>query len=155
MKIAFACDHRGIKLKLFLIDYLRRKKHKIYDFGTHTPESCDYPDYIYPAAKAVSEKKVDRGIVLCFTGIGASITANKVKGVRAALVDSVAKARFSRKHNNSNVLALSAGFIDKNLAKRIVSVWLKTEFEGGRHLRRIKKIEAIEQQEGSSNVSRT
>ncbi|UCG35065.1 MAG: ribose 5-phosphate isomerase B [Candidatus Omnitrophota bacterium] len=147
MKIALAADHRGFKLKNFLTEFLKAKGHEVMDFGTHSSEPCDYPDYVYPAAVAVREKKADRAIAICYTGIGSSIVANKVRGVRAALVHDVKSTRLTRKHNNSNVLVLAADGLKEESVKRLVSTWLKTEFEGGRHLRRIKKIQEIEEKE--------
>lgn len=143
--IAFASDHRGVKLKEELIKYLTKKGYKIKDFGTYSEDSCDYPDYIYPAVKSVQEGAFQRAIVLCYTGIGSAIIANKVKGIRAALVDKITTARLSRRHNDSNVLVLPAGFLKPDLAKRIVGVWLVTEFDGGRHARRLNKIHKVEE----------
>ena len=115
------------------------------DFGTHTPASCDYPDMIAPAAEAVASGECERGIVLCTTGIGASITANKDRGVRCALLSDVLTARMTRLHNDTNVMALGAGIVGKNLAMEIVDVWLGTEFSGEeRHQRRIDKMMALE-----------
>jgi len=147
MKIAFASDHRGFKLKGILADFLKSKGHTIIDFGTYSCDTCDYPDYIYPASLAVKEKKADRAIVICYTGIGSSIAANKVRGIRAALVSDVKSAVLSRQHNNSNVLVLATYALKIEQAKRIVLAWLKAEFEGGRHLRRINKIQEIEEKE--------
>jgi len=112
----------------------------VQDFGTYTKDSCDYPDVIYPAARALGIKKVDRAILICYTGIGTSIVANKVKGVRAALVYSIKSVKLSRKHNNSNALVLPAHLFKINYMKKLVSVWLNTEFEGGRHQKRIDMI---------------
>ena len=147
MRIAVGCDHRGFKLKNTLSDYLKSRGHTVIDFGTFAPESCDYPDYIYPAALSVRNKKADRAIVICWTGIGSSIVANKVKGIRAALVFNIKMAVYSRRHNNSNVLVLGAGFIKSDYAKRMVARWLNTEFEGGRHSRRLRKVQKIEEKE--------
>jgi len=147
MKIALASDHRGFKLKNILEGFLKEKGYQVIDFGTHSSSPCDYPDYVYPACCAVKEKKVDRAIAICFTGIGSCIVANKVKGVRAALVFNLKMARLSRKHNQSNVLVLGAGFLKIEEVKKIVMRWLKEEFEAGRHLRRIRKIKKIEERE--------
>jgi ribose 5-phosphate isomerase B len=147
MKIAVASDHRGFKLKNCLIDYLKQKGHAATDFGTYSDEPCDYPDYIYPASKAVRDKKCERAILICYSGVGSAITANKVKGIRAALVSDTKSAVLSRKHNNSNILVVGAYLVKFDLLKRIVSTWLKTEFEGGRHQRRINKIREIEEKE--------
>ncbi len=147
MKIAIASDHRGFRLKNILADFLKAKGYAITDFGTYSCDTCDYPDYIYPASLAVKQKKFQRAIVICYTGIGSCIAANKVKSIRAALVWSRKTAIMSRRHNNSNVLVLPAGMLKIEEAKRIVLAWLKEEFEGGRHLRRINKIQQIEEKE--------
>lgn len=147
MKIAVASDHRGFKLKSLLTDYLEERGYKVIDFGTYSTDSCDYPDYVYPAAVSVRQKKTERAIVICYTGIGSAIVANKVRGVRAALVYDLKSAKLTRKHNNSNVLVLPSNLLKVDMVKRIVSVWLKTEFEGGRHLRRLKKIKDVEEKE--------
>lgn len=145
MRIALGCDHRGFKLKNIIADYLRGKGHVVIDFGTFSSQSCDYPDYIYPAALSVKEKKADRAIVICYTGVGSSITANKVRSIRAALVFNIKMAVYSRRHNNSNVLVLGAGFVKKDYAIRLVARWLNTAFDGGRHQRRLRKIQKIEE----------
>ncbi|MBD3246431.1 MAG: ribose 5-phosphate isomerase B [Candidatus Omnitrophica bacterium] len=147
MKIALATDHRGFKLKNMLGEYLQKKGYEIIDFGTHTPESCDYTDYVYPACKAVQARRADRAVILCYTGIGSCIAANKVKGIRAALAYSQKSAVFSRRHNNSNVLVLPSHFFTQESLRRVVIRWIRAEFEGGRHLRRVKKIRAIEEKE--------
>jgi ribose 5-phosphate isomerase B len=147
MKIAIASDHRGFELKEALADFLKAKGHEVIDFGTHSDESCDYPDYVYPAAKAVQVKNCERAILICYTGIGSSIAANKVKGIRAALTYNAKAAKLSRQHNNSNILVLPAYLLKTKEAQRIVSIWLKTEFEGSRHSRRINKINEIEERE--------
>ncbi|UCC95478.1 MAG: ribose 5-phosphate isomerase B [Candidatus Omnitrophota bacterium] len=150
MKIAIASDHRGFKLKNALGAFLEDKSYSIIDFGTHTSDSCDYPDYVYPACRAVKEKKAERAIVICYTGIGNCIAANKVRGVRAALAYSLKTAELSRKHNNSNVLVLPAYLFTVDEMKKVVLKWLKADFEGGRHLRRIRKIRQIEETEATS-----
>jgi len=147
MRIALASDHRGFKLKNFLTEFLKAKGHEVVDFGTHSSEPCDYPDYVYAAAVSVRQKKADRAIAICYTGIGSSIVANKVRGVRAALVTDIKSARLTRKHNDTNVLILPAYNSKKDYIGRIVSVWLNTGFEGGRHARRLKKIQEIEERE--------
>jgi ribose 5-phosphate isomerase B len=147
MKIALASDHRGFRLKNILSDFLKTKGYTILDFGTFSQDPCDYPDYVYPASLAVKERRADRAIVICFTGIGSCIVANKVRGVRAALLQDIKTALLSRQHNNSNVLVLPSRALKVELAKRIVMMWLTTEFEGGRHMRRVKKIEKIEEKE--------
>lgn len=147
MNVAFGSDHRGFKLKNVLVDYLRDKGYQVVDFGTFSKDPCDYPDYIYPAASAVSNKKVNRAIVICFTGIGSCILANKFKRVRAALVYNIKSAKLSRRHNDSNVLVLAADLFKPDYAKRLALSWLKEDFEGGRHSRRIRKISKIEEGE--------
>ena len=145
MKISVACDHGALDLKNAVKAHLEAKGYEVADFGCHTLESCDYPDMIAPAAQAVANGECDKGIVLCTTGIGASITANKVKGIRCALLSDVLSARMTRLHNDTNVMALGAGIVGKNLALEIVDVWLGTEFSGDeRHQRRINKMMAIE-----------
>ena len=145
MKLSIACDHGALELKNTVRDHLTAQGHEVVDFGCHTLASCDYPDMIAPAAKAVAVGECEKGIVLCTTGIGASIVANKVKGVRCALLSDVLSARMTRLHNDTNVMALGAGIVGKNLALEIVDVWLGTEFSGDeRHQRRIDKMMAIE-----------
>ncbi len=149
MKIALACDHRGVKLKNNLAKYLKEEGHTVVDFGTYSKDPCDYPDYTYLAADAVRSKKCDRAIIICYTGIGSCIAANKVKGIRAALVYDLKSAYMSRRHNNSNVLVLPSYFLKLDYIKKIVLRWLKEEFEGGRHARRLKKIREIEEKENA------
>ena len=142
MKIAIAGDHGALSLKNNLRDYLTGKGYEVKDFGTHTLDSCDYPDYVKPAAEAVAKGECDRGIVLCSTGIGVSIAANKVKGVRCALLSDLMSARLTREHNDTNVMAMGAFIVGEALAKEIVDTWLTTEFsQGERHARRIAKLE--------------
>lgn len=147
MKIAIGCDHGGYLLKNRLIEYLKRKGHNILDVGCFHPKSCDYPEFGYRVAKLVSRKIADRGILICKTGIGYSMVANKVKSIRAALCYSVALARSSRLHNNANVLVLAAIYTSQARAKRIASVWLKTKAAGGRHARRVRQIARIERRQ--------
>lgn len=142
--LALAADHRGFELKKKLIKLLRSKGIRVLDFGTDSDESCDYPDYILKAAEAVKRGKADRAIAVCHSGIGSAIVANKVKGIRAALVHSVKEAKLSRAHNDSNMLVLGAGFVKPTAAQKIVQTWLKTNFEGGRHARRVNKITRYE-----------
>ena len=145
MKIAVACDHGALDLKNKVKAHLEAQGHEVEDFGTHTLASCDYPDYVGAAAKAVADGTCDRGIVLCTTGIGASIAANKVDGVRCALLTDTWSAKMTRLHNDTNVMALGAGIVGKNLALEIVDTWLETEFSGdARHARRIEKVMALE-----------
>jgi len=145
MKIAIACDHGALDLKNALIAYLEKKNYEVVNFGTDTPASCDYPDYCGAAAKAVADGRCDKGIVLCTTGIGASIAANKVRGIRCALLSDLMSARLTREHNDTNMMALGAGVVGQLLAFEIVDTWLETEFSGGeRHARRIAKMMALE-----------
>lgn len=144
MKIALGCDHGGYELMQFVKTVLDELGHEYEDFGTHSPESCDYPDFGEPAARAVAEGQCERGIVICLTGIGISITANKVKGIRCAHCADCLQAELTRRHNNANMLAIGAGFTGKEMARRMVEVFLSTEFEGGRHERRVNKMMAVE-----------
>ncbi len=142
--IAIACDHGAYDLKELLKEHLEKKGLEYKDFGTYSKESCDYPDFAGPAAKAVAAGECDRGIVLCTTGIGVSITCNKVKGIRCALLSDVMSARMTREHNDTNMMAIGAGVVGSMLALEIVDTWLGTEFQGGRHQRRIDKMMALE-----------
>lgn len=144
--IALACDHGAYDLKEALKILLEEKGLTYQDFGTYGKESCDYPDFAGPAAKAVATGTCDRGIVCCTTGIGVSITANKVHGVRCALVSDPMSARLTRQHNNTNMLALGAGVIGEKLALEIADIWLETAFEGGRHATRVEKLMSYEQE---------
>lgn len=146
MRIAIGCDHAGFLLKEELKAYLQALGHEVEDMGTHSLESVDYPDYARQVAEAVAQGKVERGIVICGTGIGSSIVANKVPGVRAALCHESYTARMSREHNDSNVLALGGRVLGVELAKEIVQVWLASEFQGGRHALRVEKIRTIERE---------
>ena len=142
MKIALACDHGGLELKLKIKEHLIERGFEVEDFGTHTKDSCDYPDYAAPAAKAVASGECDRGILVCTTGIGMSIVANKVRGVRCALLHDLMSARLTREHNDANMMALGQGATGTKLALEIVDMFLDTPFsEGERHCRRISKIE--------------
>jgi ribose 5-phosphate isomerase B len=142
--IAIACDHGALALKEAIKKHLEERGLAYKDFGTHTTDSCDYPDFAGPAAKAVASGECDRGIVCCTTGIGVSITANKVKGIRCALLSDLMSARLTRQHNDTNMMALGAGVVGEKLALEIVDTWLDTEFEGGRHARRVEKMMALE-----------
>ena len=144
MKISIGCDHGGYALKEHVKTYLEEKGHEILDCGTYSTESCDYPDFGRAAAKAVADGQCERGIVICTTGIGISITANKVAGIRCALCGDSFSAEMTRRHNDANMVARGAGLIGKNMAERIVDTFLTTEFEGGRHQRRVDLITAIE-----------
>jgi len=142
--IALACDHGAFELKETIKAHLTKQGLTVEDFGTHSTDSCDYPDMGKLAAEAVATGRCDRGIVLCTTGIGISIAANKVRGIRCALCTDTRMATLTRQHNNTNVLALGAGITDEPLSLAIVDTWLGTSFEGGRHQRRIDKITALE-----------
>ena len=145
MKIAIACDHGALDLKKAIMAHLEKSGHTVVNFGTDTLDSCDYPDFVAPAAKAVAAGECDRGIVLCSTGIGVSIAANKVKGIRCALLSDLMSARLTREHNDTNMMAMGAFIVGEALAKEIVDTWLGTDFsQGERHARRIAKIHALE-----------
>ena len=149
-KIALACDHGGYEHKEAIKDFLIAEGYVVKDFGVYSTDSQDYPDFIYPAAKSVVAKENDKGIVICGTGIGASITANKVKGIRCALVTSMEVAQLTREHNDSNILALAGRTTDLDTNLAIVSKWLETDFsEDERHSRRIQKLAEIEKKECS------
>ena len=144
MKIAVACDHGGLELKKVLLQYVKEHGYEYQDFGTYTSDSCDYPDFALPAAEAVACGKCDRGIVICSTGIGISIAANKVKGIRCAHCHDTYSAKYTRLHNDANMLAFGQRVIGEGLMEEIVDVFLSTDFEGGRHQRRLDKLAAIE-----------
>ena len=145
MKLAIACDHGALALKNTLAAHLRSQGHEVTDFGTHDASSCDYPDYAAQAARAVADGLCEKGIVLCTTGIGVSIAANKIKGVRCALLSDLMSARLTREHNDTNMMALGAGVVGEMLALQIADTWLNTEFSRSpRHQRRIDKVMALE-----------
>lgn len=141
MKIAIGSDHAGFKLKGILIAHLKKRGHRVIDMGTRAEASVDYPNYCFPVALAVAKKRADRGIVLGGSGNGEAMTANRVKGVRCALLWNDATAEFSRLHNDANVISLGARMTPPAQAKRFVDIWLKTAFEGGRHVRRIRLLD--------------
>ena len=145
--IAIASDHGGYLLKEHIKAYLAAKGVTCQDFGTDSTDSCDYPIFGKAAAQAVADGRCEQGIVICTTGIGISITANKVKGIRCALCGDPLSAELTRRHNNANMLAMGAGIIGPNMAERIVDVFLNTEFEGGRHARRVGEIMDIESEQ--------
>ncbi|HOJ93216.1 MAG TPA: ribose 5-phosphate isomerase B [Dictyoglomaceae bacterium] len=147
MKIAIGADHAGYTLKEQLKSWLEEWNISYHDFGTYSPESVDYPDYGILVARAVARGGFEKGIVICGTGIGMSIVANKVKGVRAAVCRDPYEAKLSREHNDANILALGGRILGTDLAKEIVRVWLNTEFTGGRHKLRVQKISMIEEEE--------
>ena len=144
MKIVIGSDHRGVDAKKRLISSLQTQGHEVTDVGPDGPESVDYPDYAYFVAHHVSEGKAERGILLCGTGVGMCIAANKVKGVRAAPCHDSITAEMSRRHNDANVLCLSADLLGEELIDRMVRLWLETPFDAGRHARRVEKIQKIE-----------
>ena len=145
MKIAIGCDHGALNLKNKMISHLEAKGFEVKDFGTYTNASCDYPEFAAAAARAVASGECEKGIVLCTTGIGVSISANKIDGIRCALLSDVWSAKMTRLHNNTNMMALGAGVVGENLALEIADVWLGTEFSGDeRHQRRIDKLMALE-----------
>ena len=144
MKIALGCDHGGYELKEYIKTVIEKMGHEYEDFGCYSTDSCDYPVYGEAAARAVASGKCDRGIVICTTGIGISIAANKVKGIRCAHCADSLEAEMTRRHNDANMMAIGAGFTGGNLAERMVEVFLTTAFEGGRHARRVALLDAIE-----------
>lgn len=144
MKISIACDHGAFELKERLKAHLLEQGHEVMDCGTNSADSCDYPDFGAAAARLVADGTCERGVVLCTTGIGMSIAANKVKGVRCALCHEPLSAEMTRRHNDANVLAMGAGVTGGNLAQRILDVFLSTDFEGGRHQRRVDKVMELE-----------
>ena len=145
MKIAIGCDHGALELKAAVIAHLEKAGHAVMDFGTYTADSCDYPDYAAAAANAVAAGECEKGIVLCTTGIGVSIAANKIKGIRCALLSDTWSAQMTRLHNDTNMMAMGAGIVGKNLALQIVDTFLGTDFsEDARHIRRIEKLMDLE-----------
>ena len=145
MKISVACDHGALDLKNAVRDHLTKRGFEVVDFGTHTLDSCDYPEFAAAAARAVASGECEKGIVLCTTGIGVSISANKIDGVRCALLSDPWSAKMTRLHNDTNMMALGAGVVGENLALEIVDIWVGTEFSGEeRHQRRIDKLMALE-----------
>src|SRR5690348_13986188 len=148
MKIAIGNDHRGGEVKRRIVSILQQLGHEVLDEGTDGKESVDYPDFAFRVATAVGEGRVDRGILICGTGIGMCIAANKVRNVRAAPCHDSITAEMSRRHNDANVLCLSADLLGEELIDRMVRIWLATEFEGGRHARRVEKITKFEDGKG-------
>ena len=145
MKISVGCDHGALALKNKVVAHLEKQGHEVKDFGTYTLDSCDYPEFAAAAARAVASGECEKGIVLCTTGIGVSIVANKIKGIRCALLSDVMSARMTREHNDTNVMAIGAGVVGQMLALEIVDTWIGTEFSGNeRHQRRIDKVMALE-----------
>ena len=146
MKISIACDHGAYELKERLKARLASQGHQVTDCGTHSTDSCEYPDFGIAAAKLVADGSCERGVVLCTTGIGMSMAANKVKGVRCALCHETLSAEMTRRHNDANMLAMGAAIVGAMTAERIVDVFLSTEFEGGRHQRRVNLMMEIEKE---------
>ena len=145
MKISIGCDHGALNLKNKVVAHLEKQGHEVKDFGTYTAASCDYPEFAAAAARAVADGQCEKGIVLCTTGIGVSISANKIDGIRCALLSDVWSARMTRLHNDTNMMALGAGVVGENLALEIVDTWVGTEFScEERHQRRIDKLMALE-----------
>ena len=145
MKVAIGCDHGGLHLKEDIKSLLADGGYEVTEFGTNSTDSVDYPDIAVPVANAVANGEFERGILICGTGIGIGIAANKVKGIRAALCHDTFSAHASREHNNANILTMGERIIGPGLARDIVKIWLTTEFEGGRHERRVAKIADIEE----------
>ena len=145
MKISIGCDHGALALKNKMVSHLEARGYEVQDFGTFTADSCDYPEFAAAAARADSSGACEKGIVLCTTGIGVSISANKIDGIRCALLSDVWSAKMTRLHNDTNMMALGAGIVGGNLALEIVDTWIGTEFPGeARHQRRIDKLMALE-----------
>jgi ribose 5-phosphate isomerase B len=154
MKIALGADHAGYELKDQIKQHLEKKGIEVRDEGTSSPESVDYPDFARAVAHDVNEQRADLGILVCGSGIGMAIAANKVHGIRAAKVDTEYEAQMSREHNDANVLTLGARIVKPEEALQIVDKWLATPFAGGRHERRVEKIAAIEKEEDSTPAAR-
>lgn len=143
MKIAFACDHAGFEYKKILTVWLKEQGYQILDFGSFSDDSVDYPDYAFPASEAVAAGVGDLGILICGTGTGMSIIANKVTGIRAASCVTPDMAKFSKQHNNANILTIGSRVVDIETAKLIITEFLESEFEGGRHMIRVEKIHSL------------
>jgi ribose 5-phosphate isomerase B len=144
MKIVIGSDHRGVEVKRRLVEVIRSMGHDLVDIGAQEAESVDYPDYAHEVGKRVGTKEAERGILICGTGIGMSMAANKVRGVRAAACQDLLTAEMSRRHNDANVLCLSADLLGEDQMAQMIRIWLETPFEGGRHARRLDKIAKIE-----------
>jgi ribose 5-phosphate isomerase B len=145
MRIAVGSDHRGFQIKARILEFLPKWQHQALDLGTHSQDSVDYPDIALKVAQSLHRGEADRGILICGTGIGMCIAANKVPGIRAAPCHDAVTAEMSRRHNDANILCLSADLLGDELVERMLQLWLNTEFEGGRHLRRVNKIKEFEQ----------
>lgn len=146
MKVAVACDHRGYAVKQRIVAQVSDRGHEVIDFGTDNPKPCDYPDFAIPAAKAVALGLADRGILIDGSGIGMSIIANKIPGIRAAICHDELTAEISRRHNNANILCFAADLLGDELIRRTIDAWLLTPFEAGRHARRLDKLAQLERQ---------
>ncbi len=144
MKVALASDHRGFRAKELIKSFLIAAGHTAQDFGCNGSSSCDYPDHAFAGAKAVAAGQCERGILFCGTGIGMSVSANKVPGIRGALCHDELTAEMSRRHNNANVLCIPADLLGDELLRRVVDIWIRTDYEGGRHDRRLQKIAEFE-----------
>jgi ribose 5-phosphate isomerase B len=144
MTISIASDHAGFEFKRLILSYLSEKDIEYIDYGTNTNDSVDYPDYAIKVAESVSKDEIDRGILICGTGIGMSIVASKFHGVRAALCHDAKTAEASRRHNDANILVLGGRVLDEKVALSIIEIWLQTEFDGGRHQKRLEKIKELE-----------
>ncbi len=143
--IAVCCDHGGLSLKQEVLRHFEEKGLEYKDFGTNSPESCDYPDIVKPLCQAIQRGECDKGVIICGTGIGISMAANKMKGIRAALCHDSFSAEFTRRHNDSNIIAFGARVIGPGLALQLLDIFLNTPFEGGRHAVRVEKMMALEQ----------
>ncbi len=152
MRIAMSADHRGLSAARLLADKLKRDGHEILMVGECSGAVVDYPEPAYAVARSIADDRADMGLLICGTGIGMSIAANKVRGIRAAVVHDELTAEISRSHNDSNVLCLSADLLGQRLIENIVEIWLRTPFEGGRHARRVDKIRAIEEGKDPSRI---
>ena len=146
MKIAVACDHGGLRLKNVLIDEMKKQGYEVVDYGTYTEDSCDYPDYASKAAKAVASGECEKGVVVCGTGIGVSITCNKVDSIRCALCHDVFSAKATRAHNDTNMIAMGQRVIGEGLAVENINAWLTNELEDEKHLMKIEKLIALEEE---------
>ena len=145
MKISIGCDHGALALKNKVVAHLEKQGHEVKDFGTYTPDSCDYPEFAAAAARSVAGGECEKGIVLCTTGIGVSISANKINGIRCALLSDLKSAELTRLHNNTNMMALGAAVLEESFALQLVDTWLGTEFSGdARHQRRIDLVMKLE-----------
>ena len=150
MRVAIGSDHRGFDMKRRLVNLLEQKGHEVVDLGCHRKETSDYPDQAFLVAQAIADGKADRGILICGTGIGMTIAANKVSGIRAALCGDVFTARMSREHNDANVLALGGRLSGRETGLEILRAWIETPFAGGRHARRVDKIMKYEAEQGTT-----